>query len=190
VKAVVWFLNGTDLVDERLASSLALKRDARGAPLELSRDDTAMPGWLQRLQGLVGYRSALLRHLQLKLYDREVIRRVTSVGGGPEVVCASLRSAEEELRPRGIPVILVLLPLGPNIEKFPYMNLVSREEGSSAMEACGKESGATVIDLRQRLRLDPSLYWSSHRNMNPEGVRDLVAALAPELRGLLSTKNK
>lgn len=182
VRAVLWFLNGTDPVDEQLAHSLALRRDAHGAPLELSHDDVFTPAWLSRLQALVGNRSALLRHVQVKLYDREVIRRVTTTSAGPEVVCAALHSAALRLKELRLPVLAVFLPLGPNIAKFPYMNLVDREEGSISMEKCVRDAGLPVIDLRERLKMDPVLYWPNHRNMTAEGVRHLVGSLAPELR--------
>jgi hypothetical protein len=185
VRAVLWFLNGTDPVDEQLAHSLAVQRDSFGAPTQLSHDDVSPPSWLSWLQAQVGNRSALLRHLQVKLYDREVIRRVMSTDPGPEVVCASIRSAAARLKELRLPVIAVFLPLGPNIAKFPYMNLVDREEGSISMQNCVQEAGLPTIDLRERLKMNPELYWPSHRNMTAEGVRHLVGSLAPELRGRL-----
>jgi hypothetical protein len=181
LRAVIWFLNGTDSADERLAHSLAIRKDEFGAPLELSLDDAVPPFWLEKLQAMTGNRSALLRWLQMKLYDREVIRRVLSTPPEAEVVCSSLHSGFRTLQERGIPVLAVLLPLGPNIDRYPYMNFVSQEDPSDQILGCLTAAAVPIVDLRGRLDMSPSLYWSIHRNMTPEGVRHLADVLAPEL---------
>lgn len=186
VRVVLWFLNGTDPADERLALSLAVKTDPRGAPLELSHDDVSPPAWLRALQGLVGNRSALLRFVQMKLYDREVLRRVTGDIGAADRICLSLSAGAADLRSRKIPLVAVLLPLGPNIGKFPYMNLVDSEEGSSAIKACLEAAAIPTIDLRSSLSTAPAFYWTNHRNMTPAGIRHLAELLAPRVKKLVA----
>jgi len=181
VKLILWFFNGTDTADERLAHSLALKRDKNGAPISLSVEDATPPGWLDFLQKLTRNKSLILRSIQMRLYDREVTRRVLS-GDNAHDLCASFHSAMEVARDRKIPVLAVQLPLGPNIEKFPYMNVVGTEDSSGEIAACVKKEGVSIIDLRSKLSTNPELYWSMHRNMTAAGLRHLVEKLTPELK--------
>jgi len=163
IKLILWFFNGSDLADEMLARSLALRRDKNGAPLALSIADAATPGWLLFLQKITGNKSVLLRSLQIKIYDREVTRLVLAQKSqlGPGKFCASFHSAVEIARKKEIPLIAVYLPLGPNIEKFPYMNIVGSEEGSEEIAACVNQQRVPLVDLREKLDTRAELYWSS-----------------------------
>lgn len=176
-RGVLLFLNGSDVLDETLAHAVATARDETGAPTALGLADLRMPRWLDRAIELTGGHSRLLLSLRHRFYDRNVKQLVGNHPPSDTVLCSSVNAIAQQ----GLPIVTIVLPLGPNIGAFPYMGTAIEEAAFAKMVECARAASASLIDLRGRLSEAPSLYWSTHRNMNALGVAHLAEVLTPEL---------
>jgi hypothetical protein len=188
LKGVVWFLNGSDVNDERLFLKLARTFDDQGVPTSFFPPGRLipllhLPKVLTKLNhGVLFSVDYFARQLSLSLMRR----LVDSVPIDRRSLCGGIFRLAGDLKASRVPLLVVFTPHLPwgSIESWAGEPL--HPEGVEILKECARETGARVLDLSAE-KIDPEWYFMDGVHFDEDGTTWVAKKVLPELRAFLGT---
>lgn len=182
-RALMWFLNGSDTIDERLFTAVADQWDEDGIPIRFEDSNSIsdrIPG-LDRLfqltAGKILFVESAIRNLAY-LHRRVQIRDVPP---SEKVLCGGIRRGARQARERDIPLMIVFTPHAKEAIERGWTGERYDPAHLDMMKRCAREEGALVIDLSEE-PLRRERYTPDQMHMSAAGTAWVVERIAPVVR--------
>lgn len=174
-RGIIWMLNDTDAMDDRLACVAQADGENFGAP------EFSLAGWRKTAVGLLGSTAAAGK-LRRRFYQENWQALVQSEAAGR---CDPCRAVETFQRvAAGIPILALYLPLSPLLHTKHYYQL---EASRKTLLECLKKSGLNITMMMENPTKEEidRYFWDNDIHTNPEGTMFLTDEIAPVVEGWL-----
>ncbi len=170
IRGVLWFINGSDVFDERLAHALADEWDENGVPVRFRSDPlTTRLGGAARFMRLISLESNALALLIRIWRYHSWTRELSAVAKKENVLCGGIERLARELKARQIPLMFVVTPHSRHGIEASWGGLPFDTGDLETMKQCARRTGAIVEDLTS-LAASPDWYQPDGMHFRASGT--------------------
>jgi hypothetical protein len=190
-KAVILFVNGTDIIDERFFRTNAASVDENGVPTSFVNPDDGY--WVDRLVSFFHLnfpRSRLANRLVYQIRYFDWGSQLPKFPPNRENLCGGLFRFANEVKKYDVPLIFVFLPHWPDaIGAYFYKMAPYDPAHLDIMKTCARETQGTVIDLTTvESELKPEYFIVDQIHYSRAGLDWLMPKMIPPIREALKSR--
>ncbi len=184
-RAIIWLLNDTDTLDEKLACAVARNPAAPIQEREFDTPEIQFSSWKKKISELSGD-SSFGRRVKLYFYEQRWNELVNSAAAVKCDACAGIREMKNLAEAEGIPFLTFYLAVDNPALSGHYANGATMRGQSFD---CLEKAGVPVhrVDFTNLGAKDlERIFWKGDFHLSPEGMDYFVDRILPEVSRFLS----